>query len=83
MNIIFSEPSKEALETNGWKPWHSTPVYIKRIRNCMVRVQPSYCESLYECWIPNEETLVPNDLIAIGTELNKLEMEKTDCANKN
>ncbi len=72
MEIIIPEPSKEVLEKNGWKPWHIKPVYIKRINNCMVRVRPSYCESLYECWIPNEETLMPNDLIAIGEELKKL-----------
>lgn len=73
MHIIIPKPTKEALEKNGWKLWHITPVYIKRINNCIVRVRPSYCESLYECLIPNEETLMPNDLIAIGEELKKLE----------
>ena len=81
MNIIFTKPSEESLKKNGWKIWHITPVYIKRINNCIVRVRPSYCESLYECWIPNEETLMPNDLIDIGNELKKL--EKTDYANQN
>lgn len=73
MNIIFREPSKEALEKNGWKPWHNPSSYVKRIRNCTVYVRASYCESLYECLLQNEETLMPNDLIAIGTELKKLE----------
>jgi hypothetical protein len=78
MNIIFPEPSKEMLEKNGWKLWHITPVYIKRINNCIVRVRPSYCESLWECLIQNEEILMPNDLIAIGNELKKLEAKNDE-----
>ena len=73
MDIIILEPSKEALEKNGWKPWHNMSSYIKRIRNCTVYVRASYCESIYECQIPNEETLMPDDLIAIGNELKELE----------
>lgn len=73
MNIIIPKPSKEALEKNGWKLWSITPVYTKKIRNCTAYVRASYCESIYECLILNEETLMPNDLIAIGNELKKLE----------
>ena len=73
MQIIIPEPSKEALEKNGWKPCYNASAYTKRIRNCTVYVRASYCESLYECWMPNEETLMPNDLIAIGNELKELE----------
>jgi hypothetical protein len=67
MQIIIKEPTKESLEKNGWKQWKLTPIYIKKVNKIRVCVRGN------ECRLPTISVVRPDDLIAIGNELKKLE----------
>ena len=73
MHILISEPSKEALEKNGWEQWHKTPIYTKKVGNTTVCVQLPYYELPHDCWVINSENVFISDLTAIASELQKLQ----------
>lgn len=76
MNIKIPEPSEKALEKNGWDCRGSlSPLYSKKVNNYSVCVRLSALGLPHECWVLFERTKVvtPDDLIAIGNELKKLE----------
>jgi len=78
MNIKIPEPSEKALEKNGWDYRGSlSPLYSKKVNNYSVCVRLSALGLPHECWVLFERTKVvtPDDLIAIGNELKKLEGE--------
>jgi hypothetical protein len=72
MQIKIKEISKEKLEKNGWKYLPNLRIYRKDFNECRVCIRLRYYELPHECWIPYEE-VTPEDLIAIGQELKKLE----------
>jgi hypothetical protein len=78
MHIIIPKTTKETLEMNGWKYKPSLQLYYKKINNCSVCVQVPDDELPFECWIPNSQDVTPNDLVAIGNELKKLEANNNE-----
>jgi len=81
MQIIIKEPTKEALEKNGWDYRGSiSPLYSKKVNNYSVCVRLSALGLPHECWVLFERTKVvtPDDLIAIGNELKKLEAKNDE-----
>ena len=75
MKIKIKEISKETFEKNGWDYEPLEQLYFKKFNECevCVRDQYNYKDSPYECWISWWEVATPDDLIAIGNELKKLE----------
>ena len=73
MEIKIKKISKEKLEECGWEYSKSWRLYYKEFNECTVRVRLADSEWPLECWISNYDVATPNDLIAIGKELKKLE----------
>ena len=73
MHILISEPSKKALEKNGWKQWKKTPIYTKSVGNSTICIQLPYYELPHDCWVINSENVLISDLTTIAEELKKLE----------
>lgn len=73
MQIKIKEISKEALEKNGWEYLPNIQFYRKKFNKCRVCIQLPDCDLPFECWIPYMPEATPDDLIAIGQELKKLE----------
>jgi hypothetical protein len=76
MQVIIPEPSKEALEKNGWEYMPNLQLYRKIFNECSVCIQKPDIEFPYICWIPPLGRPTPDDLIAIANELKKLETEE-------
>ena len=70
METIIKPPTLKALAKNGWmvlKPHELYPVYVKEVSNHTVYIKGE------DCWTKYPEYITPEDLIAIGNELKKLE----------
>ena len=76
MQIKIKEISKEILEKNGWKCHPRSNVYYKKFNECWVGIIPLEDEQTHGCWISYAEVATPDDLVAIGNELKKLEENK-------
>lgn len=73
MQIVIPKTTKETLEKNGWKYKPALQLYHKEFHECSVCIQKPDIEFPYICWIPPLARTTPDDLIAIGQELKKLE----------
>ncbi len=73
MQIKIKQPSREKLEECGWEYKPHAELYYKKINKCSVCVRDPDDELPFECWILDMEDHTPDDLIAIGNELKKLE----------
>jgi hypothetical protein len=72
MNIIIPKPNKKALKKNGWEYLKGLQFYRKIINECCVCIEDPDNDLPFGCWITYERA-TPDDLIAIGNELKKLE----------
>ena len=73
MQIKIKEISTEKLEKNGWEYKPQAELCCKKINNCLVCIREPDSVLPFECWIPYMSEATPEDLIAIGNELKKLE----------
>ena len=74
MNIKIPEPSKKALEKNGWDCRGKVePLYFKKVNNYSICVRFLNYGLTHECWVVFGEVATPDDLIAVANELKKLE----------
>ena len=73
MQIKIKKISKEKLEKNGWEYVPLEQLYYKKFNECEVCIRDPYSELIRDCSISYWEVATPDDLIAIGNELKKLE----------
>ena len=75
MQIIIKEPTKEVLEKNGWDcRGKIQQLCFKKTNNYSICVRLSNYGVPHECWALFYKTATPDDLIAVGNELKKLEV---------
>ena len=73
MKIKIKPISKEALEKNGWDYEIFQQRYYKKFNECWVCIDSPDCDLDRGCQLFSWDGATPDDLIAIGNELKKLE----------